>query len=73
MKRLIILLALLPLILLSCAPAEPPAETTAAEMTVTEETTEAIPAVLSISIAGTDISEYVIIHNGSKAAAACAN
>ena len=73
MKRLIILLALLPLILLSCAPTEPPAETTAAETTVTEETTEAIPEVLSISIAGADISEYVIIHNGSKAAAACAN
>lgn len=73
MKRLIILLALLPLILLSCAPTEPPAETTAAETTVTEETTEAIPAELSISIAGADISEYVIIHDGTKAAAECAN
>ena len=73
MKKLIILLALLPLILLSCAPADITAETTAAVTTVTAETTEAIPAELSISIAGADISEYVIIHNGSKAAAACAN
>lgn len=73
MKKLIILLALLPLILLSCTPADITAETTAAVTTVTAETTEAIPAELSISIAGADISEYVIIHNGSKAAAACAN
>ncbi len=73
MKKLILILALLPLILLSCAPAEIPAETTAAETTLAEETTEPVPEELSISIAGADISEYTIIHNGSKAASECAS
>ena len=73
MKRFILILALLPLILLSCTPAESPAETTAPETTLPADTTEAIPELLSISIAGADISEYTIIHNGSKSAIACAN
>ena len=73
MKRFILILALLPVILLSCSPAEVPAETTALETTLPADTTEAIPEVLSISIAGADISEYTIIHNGSKSSIACAN
>ena len=74
MKKLIFILLTLPLLLASCVQGEAPApETTAAEeTTLTEETTEAIPAELSISIAGTDISEYIIIHNGSKAASEAA-
>jgi len=72
MKRFILILAALPLLLLSCTAEEPlPPETTAAETTV-EETSEAIPEELSISIAGVDISEYIIIHNGSKAASEAA-
>lgn len=73
MKKLILILALLPFILLSCAPAEVPAETTAAVTSLPAETTEAIPEELSISISGADISQYTIIHNGSKAASECAN
>lgn len=73
MKKLILILALLPFILLSCAPAEVPSETTAAETTLPAETTEAVPEKLSISISGADISQYTIIHNGSKAASECAN
>ena len=72
MKRLLLILAALPILLLSCTAEEPlPPETTAAETTV-EETSEAIPEELSISVAGADISEYIIIHNGSKAASAAA-
>ena len=72
MKKLILIFALLPFILLSCTPAEAPVETTAEETTLAPETTEAIPEELSISIAGVDISEYTIIHNGSKAASEAA-
>ena len=72
MKRLLLILAALPILLLSCTAEEPlPPETTAAETTV-EKTSEAIPEELSISVAGADISEYIIIHNGSKAASAAA-
>ena len=72
MKRLLLILAALPILLLSCTAEEPlPPETTAAETTV-EETSEAIPEELSISLAGADLSEYIIIHNGSKAASAAA-
>ena len=72
MKRLLLILAALPILLLSCTAEEPlPPETTAAETTV-EETSEAIPEELSISVAGADLSEYIIIHNGSKAASAAA-
>ena len=73
MKRFVLILALLPVILLSCSPAEVPAETTAPETILPADTTEDIPEVLSISIAGADISEYTIIHNGSKSSIACAN
>lgn len=73
MKRLLLILAALPILLLSCTADEPlPPETTVAETTLQEETTEAIPEELSVSIAGADISEYVIIHNGSKAASEAA-
>jgi len=72
MKRFLLILAALPILLLSCTAEEPlPPETTAAETTV-EETSEAIPEELSISLAGADISEYIIIHNGSKAASEAA-
>ena len=72
MKRLLLILAALPILLLSCTAEEPlPPETTATETTV-EETSEAIPEELSISVAGADLSEYIIIHNGSKAASAAA-
>ena len=72
MKRFLLILATLPILLLSCTAEEPlPPETTAAETTA-EETSEAIPEELSISLAGADISEYIIIHNGSKAASAAA-
>lgn len=72
MKRFLLILAALLILLLSCTAEEPlPPETTAAETTV-EETSEAIPEELSISVAGADISEYIIIHNGSKAASAAA-
>lgn len=70
MKKLIFILLTLPFLLASCTQVETPApETTAAvaETTLPEETTEPIPEELSISIAGVDISEYIIIHNGSKA------
>ncbi len=70
MKKLILILLALPFLLASCTQGETPApETTVAvaETTLPEETTEAIPQELSISIAGADISEYTIIHNGSKA------
>ena len=73
MKKLILILALLPFLLLSCVPADAPAETTAAEATLTAEATEAVPEELSISIAGANVSQYTIIHNGSKAASECAN
>ncbi|MBR4063607.1 MAG: hypothetical protein IKK01_11130 [Clostridia bacterium] len=77
MKRLLLILAALPILLLSCTAEEPlPPETTAAETTAAEttveETSEAIPEELSISLAGADISEYIIIHNGSKAASEAA-
>lgn len=73
MKRLLLILAALPILLLSCTANETlPPETTAAETTVEEETSEAIPEELSISVAGTDISEYIIVHNGSKAASEAA-
>lgn len=77
MKRLLLILAALPILLLSCTGDEPlPPETTAAETTAAEttaeETSEAIPEELSISVAGVDISEYTIIHNGSKAASEAA-
>jgi endonuclease/exonuclease/phosphatase family metal-dependent hydrolase len=70
MKKLIFILLTLPFLFASCTQVETPApETTAAvpETTLPEETTEPIPEELSISIAGVDISEYIIIHNGSKA------
>lgn len=75
MKKLIFILLTLPFLLASCTQVETPApETTAAvaETTLPEETTEPIPEELSISIAGVDISEYIIVHNGSKAASAAA-
>lgn len=75
MKKLIFILLTLPLLLASCVQGETPAtETTAAmaETTLPEETTEPIPEELSISIGGVDLSEYTIIHSGSKAANECA-
>ena len=59
MKRLLLILAALPILLLSCTAEEPlPPETTATETTV-EETSEAIPEELSISVAGADLFVFI--------------
>ncbi|MBQ4139796.1 MAG: hypothetical protein IJD70_00525 [Clostridia bacterium] len=69
MKKLIIPLLLSLLLLSSCTPTESP-EITEAESTTLAETTieETLPAEPGITIAGNDISNYTIIHDGTKAA-----
>jgi endonuclease/exonuclease/phosphatase family metal-dependent hydrolase len=71
MKKLIIISLLLSLLLFaSCSPTEVP-EIPETESTTAAETTleETIPAEPGITIAGNDISNYTIVHDGTKAAA----